>query len=70
MSASKICQLVTTMQGLKNRLCLQRTTTTYFQSLPPDALAAERHLEAALFESAAAVNFQELSEQSLPHSDL
>ena len=57
--ADAIDNLVATVRRLENRFRLERETAAYFQGLSGDALAEERKLEAELFESAAAVNFEE-----------
>ena len=57
--ADAIDNLVGSVRRLENRLRLERETAAYFQGLSSDALAEERKLESALFDSAAAVNFEE-----------
>ena len=57
--ADAIDNLVATVRRLENRFRLERETAAYFQGLSGDALAEERELESALFDSAAAVNFEE-----------
>ncbi len=57
--ADAIDNLVATVRRLENRLRLERETAAYFQGLSPDALTSERELESVLFESAAAVNFED-----------
>ena len=57
--ADAIDNLVGSVRRLENRFRLERETAAYFQGLSSDALAEERKLESALFDSAAAVNFEE-----------
>lgn len=57
--ADAIDNLVATVRRLENRIRLERETAAYFQGLSGDALAEEQKLESELFESAAAVNFEE-----------
>lgn len=56
---SLIDRLVGASRRLKNRFRLQRTTAAYFQDISPNALAEERKLESALFESTTAVDFND-----------
>ena len=57
--ADAIDNLVATVRRLENRIRLERETAAYFQGLSGDALAEEQKLESELFESAAAVSFEE-----------
>jgi hypothetical protein len=57
--ADAVDNLVGSVRRLENRIRLERETAAYFQGLSGDALAEDRKLEAELFESAAAVNFED-----------
>lgn len=57
--ADAVDNLVGSVRRLENRIRLERETAAYFQGLSGDALAENRKLEAELFESAAAVNFED-----------